>query len=166
MNARLSILAMGLTALAIISALENQVVAGSDVAPHTDAPAQLAVRSLQRGAPTQAGSSGNTIRDPFAGPPPPPPVSDAAPLPSALPSKPLAPAFPAFRVLGKQKDDDGWAVFITDNNRGGQVWVVREGEKFNETFRIGKLAPPLLIVRDTRTNQSRSFDIGQDEGEE
>lgn len=166
MNARLFILAIGVATLAIVSGSGKPVAAGGELPSHADAPGQLAVRSLQRSSHTAATADTSTIRDPFAGTPPPSLVNDAAPPPPALTAKPVAPAFPAFRILGKQQDDDGWAVFITDGSLGGQVWVVRDGETFNENFRIGKLAPPVLVVRNTRTHQSRSFDIGKDESEE
>ena len=74
-----------------------------------------------------------------------------------------APALPAFQILGKQEDDEGWAVFISAPDKPGQVWVVREGEAFNENFRISKLAPPLLVIKSTRSSQSQTFNIGKDE---
>ena len=80
----------------------------------------------------------------------------------ALPVNP-APAQPALKVLGKQEDDEGWAVFISTSDKPGEVWVVREGETFNERFRISRLAPPTLVVKNLRSQQSQTFNIGKDE---
>jgi len=104
----------------------------------------------------------DNVRDPFMAPPPPAPA-----MPEAVAAMPAsasaAPAFGNLRVLGKQEGDDGWSVFIAAPGNLGQVWVVREGESFNDNYRVSKLAPPLLIVKNTRNGSSKTFDIGKDE---
>ena len=103
------------------------------------------------------------VRDPFFGPEPAPaPACDPSPGKSAT-AAPASPAFPGFRIIGKQQDDNGWSVFIGEPGKQGQVWVVREGESFNEHFHVSKLSPPALIIKDTRSRKSKNFDIGKDE---
>ena len=92
----------------------------------------------------------------------PAPAGDPSPGKSAT-AAPASPAFPGFRIIGKQQDDNGWSVFIGEPGKQGQVWVVREGESFNEHFHVSKLSPPALIIKDTRSRKSKNFDIGKDE---
>lgn len=139
---------------------EQPVAAGVDAEPGNVSP-DLAIASLVRTQklPRPSQESG---RDPFA---------EAPSIPVALPEVPAAPASPAatpaafgnFRVLGKQQDDEGWSVYLAAPGNLGQVWVVREGETFDENYRVSKLAPPLLVVRHTKSGRSKTFDIGKDE---
>ena len=130
--------------------------------------------------PAEAGSSSHTIRnlqrtskapevavamvrDPFFGPERiPETVTEMSPGKSSTTAS-AVPDFPSLRIIGKQQDDDGWSVFIGEPGKQGQVWVVREGDSFNERFHVSKLSPPVLIIRDTRSRKSKNFDIGKDE---
>ena len=150
------VLALG---LAVFAGAEKPVVASNAFPASTEYPGlqniQVLRRELQKGSEAPA-----AIRDPFALPLPVPPRNENPPALST-PVSPLATSsFPAFKVLGKQQDDQGWAVFISVSDRPEQV---REGETFNDTFRISKLAPPILIITRIRSPQGRTFDIGKDE---
>ncbi|MCB4361767.1 hypothetical protein [Quatrionicoccus australiensis] len=164
-----STLFLGGTALllAVLLGGGRSVVAGTEAPATIDAGENLSIRSLQRAGRTpRAEPVGIPLRDPFAGETPLAASSEPptfAPVHAALP---VVPAFPDFRVIGKQQDDTGWAVFIGEPGKQGQVWVVREGESFNDGFKVSKLAPPLLVIKRLRGRQSRTFDIGKDEIEE
>ena len=152
------------TALALMMAFstEKSVATGTTPALHVAAGRSLTIHGLQRTgkAPEIAIAS---IRDPFFGPDPVPATTgEPSPGKSVSPA-PATPAFPGFRIIGKQQDDDGWSVFIGEPGKQGQVWVVREGESFNEHFHVSKLSPPALIIKDTRSRKSKNFDIGKDE---
>lgn len=145
--------------LTLVLGAEKPVAAGSAA----DQPATTSGLSIQtlarkvRATPTPP----DNVRDPFMAPPPAAAMPEAV---AAMPaSAPAAPAFGNLRVLGKQQDDEGWSVFIAAPGNLGQVWVVREGESFNDNYRVSKLAPPLLVVRNTRSGNSKTFDIGKDE---
>lgn len=157
----LLILALALTLVLVIGA-ERPVDASTGFSSALETPATQPIHSLQRGK-VDPGSAGATIRDPFFLPSNVPAAGDppsAFVVPAAAP-----PQLPSFRILGKQEDDQGWAVFISAPDKPGQVWVVREGETFNENFRVSKLAPPVLIIKSTRNRQSQTFNIGKDEDE-
>lgn len=145
--------------LAIIVGAEQPVAAGILTPPMTESGNTPVIHVLQR--PSKAESAFSTaLRDPFF-------AQDRAPVatnasPTRTPPA-AAPSFPAYRILGKQQSDEGWSVFISSPGNQGQVWVVREGEAFDEHFRVSKLAPPVLIVKNTRNSQIRTFDIGKDE---
>lgn len=153
------VLALG---LAVFAGAEKPVVASNAFPASTEYPGlqniQVLRRELQKGSEAPA-----AIRDPFALPLPVPPRNENPPALSTPVSHLATSSFPAFKVLGKQQDDQGWAVFISVSDRPEQVWVVREGETFNDTFRISKLAPPILIITRIRSPQGRTFDIGKDE---
>lgn len=162
MKARQVLLAAMLLALMIAFSPEKSGAVGSYSSVAAEAGRGYTIRNLQRTskAPEIAVPM---VRDPFVGP-------ERAPLTAGenLPGKspttvPSAPAFPAFRIVGKQQDDDGWSVFIGEPGKQGQVWVVRAGESFNEHFQVSKLSPPVLIIRDNRSRKSKNFDIGKDE---
>lgn len=157
----LLLLALMLTLLFVVGA--EQSVGASTGLPNTvETAATPPIRSLQRNR-NQSADAGLTIRDPFFLPAPQPSISDAPDafvVAAAAPPKP-----PVFQVLGKQEDDEGWAVFISAPDKPGAVWVVREGEDFNENFRVSKLLPPVLIIKSTRSRQSWTFNVGKDEDE-
>ena len=156
----LLILALALTLVLVIGA-ERPVDASTGFPSALETPPTQPIHSLQRGK-VDPGSAGATIRDPFFSPSNVPTAGDP---PSAFVVPAAPPQLPSFRILGKQEDDQGWAVFISAPDKPGQVWVVREGETFNENFRVSKLAPPVLIIKSTRSRLSRTFNIGKDEDE-
>jgi hypothetical protein len=61
------------------------------------------------------------------------------PAPSA-PSAPVAPPLP-FRYFGKQYVDGHWQVFLA---QGDVTQLVKEGETLNETYRVKRIAPPMM----------------------
>lgn len=146
--------------LTLVLGAEKPVAAGI-AADQPATTSGLSIQTLARKVRSTPAPPDN-VRDPFMAPQPP-----AAAMPEAVAampaSPPAAPAFGNFRVLGKQQDNEGWSVFIAAPGNLGQVWVVREGETFNDNYRVSKLAPPLLIVRNTRSGSSKTFDIGKDE---
>ena len=160
MKNMLLVVTLALSLVMLIGA-EKPVVASSEFPSTQDAPGTQTIRALKRASRENKASA--VIRDPFA-------LPNQAPMPTDQPTAFIAPiqvnrapALPAFQILGKQEDDEGWAVFISAPDKPGQVWVVREGESFNENFRVSKLAPPLLVIKSTRSSQSRTFNIGKDE---
>jgi len=146
--------------LTLVFGAEKPVAAGI-AADQPATSSGLSIQTLTRKSRTTPALLDN-VRDPFMAPPPPAPA-----MPEAVAAMPAsasaAPAFGNLRVLGKQEGDDGWSVFIAAPGNLGQVWVVREGESFNDNYRVSKLAPPLLIVKNTRNGSSKTFDIGKDE---
>lgn len=167
MNSPLFVLGTGALALVFMVGSGRPVVAGTDAPASVDGASAVAIRTLQRAARTASTPGGAPVRDPFASENPPPTMaSDLQPSLPPAPAQASVPAFPDFRVLGKQQDDEGWAVFIGEPGKLGQVWVVRQGESFNDRFVVSKLAPPLLVIKSTRGRQSRTFDIGKDEDTE
>lgn len=153
------LLALGLV---IFIGADQPVAASSEFLSSQEAPGMQTIRTLKRSS-KESHQTNAEVRDPFAAPP-------GAAMPTEQPTASFvpvlantAPSLPSFKILGKQEDDDGWAVFISAPDKPGEVWVVREGEAFNEHFRVSKLAPPLLIIKSTRSRQSRTFNIGKDE---
>lgn len=167
MNSPIFVLGAGALVLVFMVGSGRPVVAGTEAPASMDGASAVAIRTLQRPARTVSTPGGAPVRDPFASENPPPPVAaDIQPSLPPVPAQASAPAFPDFRVLGKQQDDEGWAVFIGEPGKLGQVWVVRQGESFNERFLVSKLAPPVLVIKSTRGRQSQTFDIGKDEDTE
>lgn len=147
--------------LIMLMGAKKPVVASNEFPSAQEAPGTQTIHALKRAS--TENKAGAVIRDPFA-------LPNQASLPTDQPTAFIAPtqanrapALPAFQILGKQEDDEGWAVFISTPDKPGQVWVVREGEAFNENFRVSKLAPPLLVIKSTRSSQSQTFNIGKDE---
>ena len=157
----LLILALALT-LVLVAGADQPVGASTGFPEALEGHGSAPIHSLQRSQKLPAPASA-PIRDPFFLPSV-APVANEQPtafvVPAAAPAK-----LPAFQILGKQQDDEGWAVFISSPDKPGQVWVVREGEAFNDNFRVSKLAPPVLIIKSTRSRLSRTFNIGKDEDE-
>lgn len=152
------------TALALMTAFstEKSVATGTTPALPAAASRSQTIHGLlrTRKAP-EMGVAG--VRDPFFGAEPVPATASESSAGKLASAAPATPAFPGFRIIGKQQDDDGWSVFIGEPGKQGQVWVVREGESFNEHFHVSKLSPPALIIKDTRSRKSKNFDIGKDE---
>ena len=160
MRTPLLLLVVAAIVLAIIVGTEQPVAAGIVTPPAAESGNTPVIRALQRPSRAEFALSA-AARDPFF-------AQDRAPVAAANASAPrtppvAAPSFPAYRILGKQQNDEGWSVFISSPGNQGQVWVVREGEAFDEHFRVSKLAPTVLIVKNARNSQIRTFDIGKDE---
>lgn len=83
-------------------------------------------------------------------PPPPPPVSNAPPPP------PMAPPIP-FTVLGKAAADGAWEVYLA---RGDKTYVVKTQTVIDGTYRVDKIAPPLMSVTYLPLNQVQQINIG------
>lgn len=107
--------------------------------------------------------------DPFAWPSPPPspapekkPEAPSRPLSAPPPSNqptlpaavsPLAEASFPYTVLGKQREPDGpWRVFLA---RQGQVFVVQTGDLLEGRYRVERIEPPELALRQTGASQER-----------
>jgi hypothetical protein len=159
MRTPLRLFVTAMIALATIIGVEPPVAAGTETFPVAESGKATVIRVLQRPSKTEVATS-VALRDPFFTQDRAPATANASPT---ISPPPAPPAFPAYRILGKQQDDQGWSVFISSPGKQGQVWVVREGESFDENFRVSKLAPPVLILKSTRSRQSRTFDIGKDE---
>lgn len=162
MKVRQVLWAAALLALMIAFSAEKSGAVGSTVVAPAEAHRAQTIRSLQRTSKGPALAVA-PVRDPFFGPEPAPMAAGEPSNGKSATSVPAVPAFPGFRIIGKQQDDDGWSVFIGEPGKQGQVWVVREGESFNEHFHVSKLSPPALIIKDTRSRKSKNFDIGKDE---
>ncbi|MCU6498900.1 hypothetical protein LPN04_13970 [Rugamonas sp. A1-17] len=83
-------------------------------------------------------------------PPPPPPVSNAPP------PAPVAPPMP-FTVLGKAVADGAWEVYLA---RGDKTYVVKNQTVIDGTYRVEKIAPPLMSVTYLPLNQVQQINIG------
>ncbi|RIX49508.1 MAG: hypothetical protein D3M94_00405 [Rhodocyclales bacterium GT-UBC] len=167
MNSPIFLLGVGALALVFMVASGRPVVAGTEAPAGMDGAYMPAIHTLQRSVRTTTTPGEAPIRDPFASENPLPAMALEQQAGSPpVPVQVSVPVFPDFRVLGKQQDDEGWAVFIGESGKQGQVWVVRQGESFNERFKVSKLAPPVLVIKSTRGRQSRTFDIGKDEDTE
>lgn len=83
-------------------------------------------------------------------PPPPPPVSNAPPPP------PMAPPMP-FTVIGKAVADGAWEVYLA---HGDKTYVVKNQTVIDGTYRVDKIAPPLMSVTYLPLNQVQQINIG------
>jgi hypothetical protein len=151
-------------ALALMSAfsVEKSVATGTNSALPVEASRTQTIHILQRTSKVPKIAIA-FVRDPFFGPERAPVVISEPVEGKSATTAPVAPPFPGFQIIGKQQDDDGWSVFIGESGKQGQVWVVREGESFNDHFHVSKLSPPALIIRDNRSRKSKKFDIGKEE---
>lgn len=154
--------------LALLLGMGGSVLAGAELPPISENGEyrQIHVRQRLGGQGAMPAATLMPVRDPFFGDAPQALSVDLASAPSLPMALPVDPPFPAFRVIGKLQDEQGWAVFISESGKQGPVWVVREGDSFSQGFKVSKLAPPQLIIRRTRGRQSRTLDIGKDELEE
>ena len=146
-------------------AIASETPGAADVAPLVAAESSrlLTINPLQRKS-RASGTVGSAVRDPFMIANQPAAATTEPPAITSLPPAPATTAsFSTFILLGKQQDDEGWSVFIGAPGQSGQVWVVREGETFDENYRVSKLAPPVLVIKDNRSRKSKTFDIGKDE---
>ncbi|PHV07380.1 hypothetical protein CSQ96_09215 [Janthinobacterium sp. BJB412] len=85
--------------------------------------------------------------------PPPPPVKAERPPP---PPPPTAPPLP-FTILGKAVSAGAWEVFLA---RGDKTYVARLNEVIDGTYRVDRIAPPLLMLTYLPLNQTQQVNIG------
>jgi hypothetical protein len=83
-------------------------------------------------------------------PPPPPPPSKTPPPP------PMAPALP-FIYIGKSVADGAWEVYLS---RGGKTYSARVQTVIEGSYRVDKIAPPLMTVTYLPLNQQQQMNIG------
>ena len=81
-----------------------------------------------------------------------------APPPAAKPAAPVAPPVP-FSYLGKMLGEGRWEVYLA---RAGQSYVVREGAAIDNTYRVERIAPPVLTLTYLPLNQVQQLNIGSD----
>ena len=86
-------------------------------------------------------------------PPPPAPVQVAM---QAAPPTPMAPPIP-FKLIGKKLDGEIWEIFLA---RGNMVFVVRQNDVIEGTYKIGKIAPPSMELTFLPLNQIQTLSIG------
>ncbi len=83
-------------------------------------------------------------------PPPPPPPSKTPPPP------PVAPPMP-FTYIGKALADGAWEVFLA---RGDKTYSVRVQTVIDGTYRVEKIAPPMMSLTYLPLNQQQQMNIG------
>ncbi|WP_343731120.1 hypothetical protein [Duganella sp.] len=83
-------------------------------------------------------------------PPPPPPPSKTPPPP------PMAPPMP-FTYIGKALADGAWEVFLA---RGDKTYSVRVQTVIDGTYRVEKIAPPMMSLTYLPLNQQQQMNIG------
>jgi hypothetical protein len=78
---------------------------------------------------------------------------------NAVPPAPTFAAPLAWRVIGKQLEDDaGWTVFLA---RGEETSIVRAGDMLDETYRVTAIQPPTLTLQHISRKNRRTLDIGE-----
>jgi hypothetical protein len=83
-------------------------------------------------------------------PPPPPPASNLPPPP------PTAPPLP-FTFIGKAVADGAWEVYLS---RADKTYVARIHTVIDGTYRVERIAPPLMSVTYLPLNQLQQINIG------
>ena len=83
-------------------------------------------------------------------PPPPPPPSNTPPPP------PMAPPVP-FIYIGKALADGAWEVFLA---RGDRTYSVRAQTVIDGTYRVERIAPPVMSLTYLPLNQQQQMNIG------
>jgi hypothetical protein len=83
-------------------------------------------------------------------PPPPPPPSKTPPPP------PMAPPMP-FIYLGKALADGTWEIYLA---RGDKTYSVRLQTVIDGTYRVERIAPPLMSLTYLPLNQQQQMNIG------
>jgi hypothetical protein len=86
-------------------------------------------------------------------PAPPPPVQAVN---TAPPPPPMAPPLP-FKLIGKSVGSGMYEVYLA---RGEQVYLVREKTTIDGTYRVDKIAPPMLTLTYLPLNQVQQLNIG------
>lgn len=83
--------------------------------------------------------------------PPPPPVAVAPAF-----EVEVAPPLP-FQVLGKKREGDRWEIYLA---RDGQTFIVHEGSSIDDTYKVGRIAPPTLSIVHVPLGLTQTLDIG------
>jgi len=91
-------------------------------------------------------------RQDWTPPPPPPPKA----LPPPPPPPPTAPPLP-FTVIGKSLEDGKWEVYLANGERTHAAAV---GAVLDGTWRIDRIAPPLMTLTYLPLNQVQQLNIG------
>lgn len=129
--------------------------AGKDAKPQAEvAILRLTPRAMlvgESGEATFASGEGVFQGQNWNPPPPPPPPASNAPPPA-----PVAPPMP-FTVIGKAVADGAWEVYLA---RGDKTYVVKNQTVIDGTYRVEKIAPPLMSVTYLPLNQVQQINIG------
>ncbi len=86
-----------------------------------------------------------------------PPLPPTRVPPPAVAVTPRAPALP-FVFIGKTFDGSTWEVYVA---QGEKSHVLREGGLIDNTYRVDKIAPPLLSVTYLPLGQAQTLAIGE-----
>ena len=100
---------------------------------------------------------GQPRRDLFASNSWSPPVLPPKALPPAPPIPPSAPLLP-FTFIGKKFDGITWEVYLA---QGEKSHVLHEGSLIDTTYRVDKIAPPLLSLTYLPLGQAQTLAIGE-----
>ncbi|WP_332854314.1 hypothetical protein [Duganella sp. S19_KUP01_CR8] len=129
--------------------------AGKDAKPQAEvAILRLTPRAMlvgESGEATFASGEGVFQGQNWNPPPPPPPPASNAPPPA-----PVAPPMP-FTVIGKAVADGAWEVYLA---RGDKTYVVKNQTVIDGTYRVERIAPPLMSVTYLPLNQVQQINIG------
>ena len=107
----------------------------------------------ESGEATFASGEGVFLGQNWNPPPPPPPPKSAVNVP---PPPPMAPPIP-FVVIGKAVADGAWEVYLS---RADKTYVVRNQTVIDGTYRVDRIAPPLMSVTYLPLNQVQQINIG------
>ncbi|MCW5631790.1 MAG: hypothetical protein KIT17_00490 [Rubrivivax sp.] len=75
-------------------------------------------------------------------------------MPAPPPEQAPEPPAPKLLYLGKRHDETGWQVFV---QRGEQALILREGQVFDQTYRVESIKPPRMVV--AHVAQGRTFEV-------
>ena len=87
-------------------------------------------------------------------PPPPPPSVNTGKLPP--PPPPMAPPLP-FTLIGKSVGSGVYEVYLA---RGEKVYLAREKDTIDGTYRVDKIVPPMMTLTYLPLNQVQQLNIG------
>jgi hypothetical protein len=107
----------------------------------------------ESGEATFASGEGVFLGQNWNPPPPPPPPQSVS---NAPPPPPMAPPIP-FTVIGKAVADGAWEVYLS---RADKTYVVRTQTVIDGTYRVDRIAPPLMSVTYLPLNQVQQINIG------
>jgi hypothetical protein len=131
--------------------------AGKDAKPTAEvAILRLTPRAMlvgESGEATFASGEGVFLGQNWNPPPPPPPPQSVS---NAPPPPPMAPPIP-FTVIGKAVADGAWEVYLS---RADKTYVVRTQTVIDGTYRVDRIAPPLMSVTYLPLNQVQQINIG------
>lgn len=84
-------------------------------------------------------------------PPPPPPSTTHVAAPP-----PMAPPLP-FTLVGKKLESGAWEVYLS---RGDNTYIVREGTRFADHYRVERISPPQMTLTYLPLEQSQTLSVG------